>query len=122
MKFGDFEITLISKVGLDNILNCTLRYECVYINTEGFIMDFREELLKTIQLMIDNSLSCYKSDRTYKSVIKRIDKKGYVILDRTGSERTVKCCIPNLEFRPGQSVWVKEPMGDLKGIHICGVV
>lgn len=84
-------------------------------------MDFREELIKTIQLMIDNSLGCYKSDRTYKSVIKRIDKKGYVIIDRTGSERTVKCCIPNIELRVDQSVWIKEP-GDLKELHICGVV
>ena len=85
-------------------------------------MDFREELIKSMQTMIDNKLSCHNSDRTYRSVIKRIDKKGYVIIDRTGSERTVKCCIPGIELRPGQSVWVKEPMVDLKGIHICGVV
>ena len=85
-------------------------------------MDFREELIKSMQTMIDNKLSCHNSDRTYRSVIKRIDKKGYVIIDRTGSERTVKCCNPGIELRPGQSVWVKEPMGDLKGIHICGVV
>ncbi len=84
-------------------------------------MDFREELIKSMQTMIDNKLSCHNSDRTYRSVIKRIDKKGYVIIDRTGSERTVKCCIPGIELRPGQSVYVKEPMGDLKGLHICGV-
>ncbi len=85
-------------------------------------MDFREELIKSMQTMIDNKLSCHNSDRTYRSVIKRIDKKGYVIIDRTGSERTVKCCIPGIELRPGQSVWVKEPMGKLNDIHICGVV
>ena len=85
-------------------------------------MDFREELIKSMQTMIDNKLSCHNSDRTYKSVIKRIDKKGYVIIDRTGSERTVKCCISGIEFRVGQSVLVKEPMGKLSCIHICGVV
>ena len=79
-----------------------------------------DEILKTIKYAVDKkSINC---DRTYKSVIKRIDKKGYVILDRTGSERTVKCCIPGIELRPGQSVWVKEPMGKLNDIHICGVV
>lgn len=79
-----------------------------------------DEILKTIKYAVDKkSINC---DRTYKSVIKRIDKKGYVILDRTGSERTVKCCIPGIEFRVGQSVWVKEPMGNLNDIHICGVV
>ena len=78
-----------------------------------------DEILKTIKYAVDKkSINC---DRTYKSVIKRIDKKGYVILDRTGSERTVKCCIPGIEFRVGQSVWVKEPMGNLNDIHICGV-
>ncbi len=85
-------------------------------------MDFREELIKSMQIMIDNKLSCHNSDHTYKSVIKRIDKKGYVIIDRTGSERTVKCCIPGIEFRVGQSVLVKEPMGRISDLHICGIV
>ena len=85
-------------------------------------MSFKEEILKSIQSMIDNSIANYKADRTYKSVIKRISTKGYVVLDRTGGERTVKCCIPGISLRVGQNVWVKEPMGDLKGIHICGVV
>ena len=79
-----------------------------------------DEILKAIKYAVERQkINC---DRTYKSVIKRINKKGYVILDRTGSERTVKCCIPGIELRPGQSVWIKEPMGDLKGLHICGVV
>ena len=78
-----------------------------------------DEILKAIKYAVERQkINC---DRTYKSVIKRINKKGYVILDRTGSERTVKCCIPGIELRPGQSVYVKEPMGDLKGLHICGV-
>lgn len=79
-----------------------------------------DEILKTIKYAIDRkAVNC---DRTYKSVIKNITPKGYVILDNTGSERTVHCCIPMIELKPGQGVWVKEPMGDLKGIHICGVV
>ncbi|MCI8557424.1 MAG: hypothetical protein HFI19_06605 [Lachnospiraceae bacterium] len=85
-------------------------------------MELGKELLKTIQIMIDRKLNNYKADRTYQSVIKEITPKGYVILDRAGSERTVKCCIPGRELRKFQKVWVKEPMGDLKGLHICGVV
>lgn len=77
------------------------------------------EILKYIDRAIKEKTA---SDRTYRTIIKRIDKKGYVILDRTGSERTVKCCIPGIEFRVGQSVLVKEPMGKLNGIHICGLV
>ena len=85
-------------------------------------MNFKDEILKSIETMIDKKLSNCKVDRTYQTVIKEIKPKGYVILDRAGSERTAKCCIPGLELRIGQYVLVKEPMGDLKGLHICGVV
>lgn len=85
-------------------------------------MDLGEELLKTIQIMINRTLKNYKADRTYRTVIKRITKKGYVILDQAGQERTVPCGIPNVELRPGQSVYVKEPMGKLNELHICNIV
>lgn len=79
-----------------------------------------DEILKTIKYAVDRkAVNC---DITYESVIKRIDKKGYVVLDRAGSERTVQCCITGLDLRIGQSVYVKEPMSDLKKLHICGVV
>ena len=78
-----------------------------------------DEILNTIKYALDRKES--DCDRTYRTVIKRIDKNGYVITDLTGSERTVPCCIPNVELRPMQSVYVKEPMGDLKGIHICSI-
>lgn len=80
-----------------------------------------EELLKTIQIMINRKLRNYKADRTYRTIIKRIDKDGYVVLDRSGQERIVQCCIPNVELRPLQSVYVKEPLGKLNELHICGV-
>lgn len=62
------------------------------------------------------------SDITYQSIIKSITPKGYVILDSAGSERTVQCCISGMTLRPMQKVWVKEPMGRLNDLHICGVV
>lgn len=72
--------------------------------------------------MIDQRLRNYKSDRTYESVIKNITAKGYVISDEAGNERTVPCCIPGVTLHVGQSVWVKEPLGSLKRLHICGVI
>lgn len=79
-----------------------------------------DEILKTIKYAVDRkAVNC---DRTYRTVIKRVVKKGYVITDQTGQERTVPCGIPNVELRPMQSVYVKEPMGKLKELHICGVV
>lgn len=85
-------------------------------------MNFKEELFKSIQTLIDKSIANYKADRTYKTVIKRIMRDSYVVLDRTGCERYVQCCIPGVILNKNQSVWVKEPMGDLKGLHICGIV
>lgn len=84
-------------------------------------MNFKEEIFKSIQNMVDRAVANSKVDRTYQSIIKNITPKGYVILDRSGQERTVQCCIPNIELRLMQSVWVKEPMGRLNDIHICGV-
>lgn len=84
-------------------------------------MNLGEELLKTIQIMINRKLKNYSADRTYRTVIKRIEKNGYVITDQAGQERTVPCGIPNVEIRPGQSVYVKEPMGKINELHICNV-
>lgn len=78
-----------------------------------------DEIIKTIKYAVDRkTINC---DRTYKTVIKKVVKKGYVILDETGSERTVKCCIPGVELRTGQVVYVKMMRGQLKDMHICGV-
>lgn len=85
-------------------------------------MNFKEEILKSIQVMIDKSIGDYKADRTFKTVIKKVTPKGYVILDESGSERIVECCIPNISLRAGQIVWVKIPMGDVKGMYICNIV
>ncbi len=85
-------------------------------------MDFKQEILKSIQTMVDRAIVNCKVDRTYQSVIKRITPKGYVVLDEAGNERTVKCCIPGLELKVMQRVWVKEPLGNLNKLHICGVV
>lgn len=85
-------------------------------------MDFKEEIFKSIQTMVDRAIANCKVDRTYRTVIKRVVKKGYVILDETGNERIVSCCIPGLELKAGQGVYIKMMQGQLKDMHICGVV
>ncbi len=85
-------------------------------------MNFKQEILKSIQTMVDKSIAKYKADRTYQSVIKQVTPKGYVVLDETGNERTVQCCMPNVTLKPGQRVYVKEPLGRLNELHICGVI
>ena len=57
-------------------------------------MDLGKELLKAIQIMVNRTLKNYKADCTYKTGIRGIDKKGYVITDRAGGERAVQCSIP----------------------------
>lgn len=79
-----------------------------------------DEILKTIKYAVDRkAVNC---DRTYRTVIKRITPKGYIILDSTGSERTVPCYIPNVTLRVGQTVYVKEPMGRVNELFICNVI
>lgn len=85
-------------------------------------MNFKEEIFKSIQTMVDRAVANCKVDRTFKSVIKEIEPEGYVILDETGAKRIVKCCTPRLELRKMQNVWVKVPMGDIRNMHIVGVI
>lgn len=61
-------------------------------------------------------------DRTFKTVIKKVTPKGYIILDESGTERVVKCCIPNVSLKAGQMVFVKIPCGKIKDMHVVGVV
>lgn len=84
-------------------------------------MNFKEEIFKAVQDMVNMAVVNSKVDRTFKTVIKGVVKNGYVITDQAGQERTVPCGIPNVELKPGQSVWVKEPMGKLNELHICNV-
>lgn len=78
-----------------------------------------DEIINTIKYAVDRkAVNC---DRTYRTIIKRIEKNGYVITDQAGQERTVPCGIPNVELKPGQSVYVKQPMGKLNELHICNV-
>jgi len=86
-------------------------------------MTIKEEIINAIELLIDKKLSTYASDITYISAIKKVNANGtYVITDRGGTERAVKCCIPNLALSVGQIVYIKVPAGKLKYTHICGVV
>lgn len=86
-------------------------------------MNFKQEILKSIQIMIDKKVSEYKADHTFLSVVKKVNPDGtYVILDDSGSERNVKCCIPNISLKAGQNVYIKIPMNDLRRIHICGII
>lgn len=87
-------------------------------------MDAVDILCKEVLKYIDRAVKeKTTSDRTYRTVIKRIEKNGYVITDEAGQERkNVPCGIPNVELRPGQSVYVKIPCGNLKELHICNIV
>ena len=79
-----------------------------------------EEILKAIKYALEKqTVSC---DKTFASVVKQVTAKGYIILDETGCERVVRCCIPNTALTAGQRVWVKIPTGELNKIHICGVI
>ena len=50
-------------------------------------MNIKQEILKVIEIMIDEKIGAYKADITYKSVIKNVNKRGDVILDRSGIVR-----------------------------------
>lgn len=73
------------------------------------------EIIKAINR---KSINC---DHTYKTAIKKVTRKGYVVLDEAGCERTVPCGIPNVTLRAGQYVYVTLPQGKLNDMYISGV-
>ncbi len=75
-----------------------------------------KEIVKAIK---GNTVSC---DRTFKSAVKEVNKKGYIILDETGNERTVRCALPGIDLKVGDHVWVEVPCGRLKDSYICGKI
>ena len=78
-----------------------------------------DEILKTIKYAVDRkAINC---DRTYRSVIKEVTPKGYVVLDEAGGERTVKCCIPGVTLNKMQKVLVTVPCGKLGEMFVSGV-
>lgn len=85
-------------------------------------MDLGKEIIKSIQIMIDKKLENYRADRTFKTAIRKVTPKGYIITDQAGSERTVKCAIPGVTLKPGQFIWATIPCGKLNDIYISGVV
>lgn len=74
-----------------------------------------KEIVRAIR---ENTINC---DRTFKTIIKKVTPKGYVILDESGSERTVGCCIPNVSLKTGQMVYVKVMQGAFNSMCICGI-
>ena len=78
-----------------------------------------DEILKAVQIALDKQKLNY--DQTFKSVITDITDKGYTIRDTSGVTREVKCCIPGVSLKIGQSVWVTVPCGKIGEMFVCGV-
>ena len=83
-------------------------------------MTIKDEIIKTIEIMVNKEIKKIKADKTYPSVITSVENGKYVI-SLNGSNYKIKCAIPNVELKTGQQIWVTVPCGDLKGMFICGV-
>jgi len=85
-------------------------------------MDFKTEILKSIQIMVDKKISNYKTDRTFPSIIKQANSNNtYIILSEDGTERVIHSSIPSLNLQTRTKVWVKIPCGNINNMHICGI-
>jgi len=85
-------------------------------------MDFKTEILNSIQIMMDQKINNQSTDRTFASIIKQINTDGtYIILDEDGTDRTTYSSIPSLNLQIRTKVWVKIPCGNINNMHICGI-
>ena len=83
-------------------------------------MTIKDEIIKTIEIMVNKEIKKIKADKTHLSIITSVENGKYVVT-LNGSEHKVKCAIPNVELKTGQQVWVTVPCGDLKRMFISGV-
>ena len=83
-------------------------------------MTIKDEIIKTIDIMVKSAIKKIKMDKTYPSVITSVEKGKYVVT-LNGRNYTVKCSLPNADLRVGQGVWIKIPNGDFNSKHICGI-
>ena len=80
-------------------------------------------LVKNIVKAVREGQQNVSVTQSFQSVIKQANSNGtYVILDQSGQERIVKCCIPGLELKVGMNVWIMIPQGNLNKMHIYGVL
>ena len=84
-------------------------------------MSIKEDLFKATEIIVDTKLKKYKTDITIPSVIMGIENNGKYKITLDGKNYTVKCSLPNVDLRAGQSVWIKIPNGDFNSKHICGI-
>lgn len=84
-------------------------------------MSIKEELFKATEIIVDTKLKKYKADITIPSVIMAVENNGKYKILLDGKNYTVKCSLPNVDLRVGQSVWIKIPNGDFNSKHICGI-
>lgn len=77
-------------------------------------------ILKAIEIMIDQKNQKLKYDKTFKSTIWGKNEDGtYQISYMNQLYNVYNALGTDLEL--GQSVWVKIPSGIFRNMHICGV-
>lgn len=83
-------------------------------------MDIQNEIIQTIDLMIEKRLDDKNLPRMVQSVVVGSGKRGY-ICSINGSERTIPC-VSGLTLTPGLSVWICIPNGEISKAFIVGTV
>lgn len=83
-------------------------------------MNLKEEIYKSVEILLESKLRKQSYDRTFLSVVSEVHgNRTYTIMNE-GQKHKVKCGIP-LDIKVGTQVWVTVPCGDLKGMFISGV-
>ena len=84
-------------------------------------MNIKEEIFKSVDILLERKLRKQSYDRTFLSVVSEVHENGTYTIMNEGQKHKVKCVIPNIELKTGQQVWITVPCGDLKGMFISGV-
>lgn len=79
-------------------------------------MDIQKEIITTINLLIEKSLSKLAISKDIPSVVTDIDGDNYIVNINGGKQRLK--CGTNITLRKGSTVWVHVPNGDISKAFI----
>lgn len=80
-----------------------------------------ELLVREIANIVDKKLSDFCCDRTFKSIIQKVNHDGTYQIIYENKPYNVRNAL-RTELKVGQMVWVKIPSGNFNEKHICGIV
>jgi len=77
-------------------------------------------LIKAIEKITDKKIANIRYDKTFPSIIYKVNNDGTYQISKEGSLYTVPCSL-GVQLKITQNVWITMPGGSFKDMYISGI-